>query len=994
MRLQHIRIVVAIVVGVILGTPVFSQNVGEAKDVVTEELKQEIKTTAGTNVPDSVKPTDLIVPAPVVPALAPVTEEMVVVEPVKAPEEVKVAPGSPLIEELAPAQPPAKEATKLVEPEKKETSVLALDDILPPMSPAKETTPIVAPVEVTAPAPVAVPAVVPAEVATPVTAPDAGTKQALESAIKNVVITEDRIKLSKAVAQQEEVRRKLREIEGRKAVEQGDQAWKISEYQSAADFYKLALNRLPVVASCMALRNHAAQRLPECEYEIIRALVKEGKDNDAVLRGDEFLKARPSNMALKNLVTKVKARKPAIIDEGPAGSRLGGEKEAEVEKQMRLGKEAMAGRDYMESRRRFESALGLEPDNREAMRYLKVLGDREYNNKSVEREATTRKMTAEVRDTWNSKYKVIKGRPQNTSTVTTQSVSLVEDKMKKIVIDELEFRQANMHDVVDFLNKRSREMDKTTEDETKKGVNIILNLNPGGTAISSPTPAAKAADDPFGAGEASKAGGGGASGVPEVTFSAHFISLYNALKTITTVTGLKWRIDGDVVMIVPSDWDPSTIEMRMYPVEPTFIERVKAASVAMPSTTTFGGREGKTLTADSIGGDVPSDLKAYFENMGVKFPKGSSITYNSAIGKVIVANTADNLTTFEKILAELNVVPMQVEIEAKFVEVNETDLYEAGLEWLLTDNWELMMKQNANPYAPLTSNPRIQANANSADGGFTKGLRFYGSDSAGSGTAQAGGQGTLGRVASIAGILTNPDLTAILHALEQNGNADLLSAPKVTARSGEEAVIKVVTEYIYPTTFNVQGGQIGQNTGGTGNNNANIVQETTVVPQDFAMREVGVILNVLPEVSPDGNMISLKMNPQVVTDPIWFQYGSTVRRADGSEQILNMPQPFFQVRRVETKISIYDGATVVMGGLITESVNKVNDKIPVLGDIPFLGALFRSKSEKSIKKNLLIFVTAKLVDPAGHLIRSQEPEAKVSVPNALVPSSAGFMPPR
>jgi general secretion pathway protein D len=59
-----------------------------------------------------------------------------------------------------------------------------------------------------------------------------------------------------------------------------------------------------------------------------------------------------------------------------------------------------------------------------------------------------------------------------------------------------------------------------------------------------------------------------------------------------------------------------------------------------------------------------------------------------------------------------------------------------------------------------------------------------------------------------------------------------------------------------------------------------------------------------------------------------------------------------------------------MGGLITEDLRKVNDKIPVLGDIPLIGFLFRSQSERSIKKNLLIFVSAKLVDPAGKAIRS------------------------
>jgi general secretion pathway protein D len=228
----------------------------------------------------------------------------------------------------------------------------------------------------------------------------------------------------------------------------------------------------------------------------------------------------------------------------------------------------------------------------------------------------------------------------------------------------------------------------------------------------------------------------------------------------------------------------------------------------------------------------------------------------------------------------------------------------------------------------------------------------------------------------------------VLHLLQQNGNADLLSAPKVTTRSGAEASIRVVTEYIYPTSFDVQGGTLQSSATGTG---ASTVQETTVVPQDFATREVGVILTVLPEVSPDGNMINLTMTPMVVTEPTWFQYGSTVRRADGSESVLNMPQPFFHVRSLSTQISIYDGATVVMGGLITEDLRKVNDKIPVLGDIPLIGVLFRSKSERSIKKNLLIFVTAKLVDPAGRLIRN--PEAEVTAPLKVpLPGSAAEQP--
>ncbi len=83
-----------------------------------------------------------------------------------------------------------------------------------------------------------------------------------------------------------------------------------------------------------------------------------------------------------------------------------------------------------------------------------------------------------------------------------------------------------------------------------------------------------------------------------------------------------------------------------------------------------------------------------------------------------------------------------------------------------------------------------------------------------------------------------------------------------------------------------------------------------------------------------------------------------------------MPQPVFTSRNVTTSIVIWDGQTVVMGGLIREELTTIRDKVPILGDIPVLGWLFRSEGQNSVKKNLLIFVTARLVDPAGRPIHS------------------------
>ena len=78
------------------------------------------------------------------------------------------------------------------------------------------------------------------------------------------------------------------------------------------------------------------------------------------------------------------------------------------------------------------------------------------------------------------------------------------------------------------------------------------------------------------------------------------------------------------------------------------------------------------------------------------------------------------------------------------------------------------------------------------------------------------------------------------------------------------------------------------------------------------------------------------------------------------------------MRRVTTSVSLWDGQTVALGGLIREDVQKVNDKVPVLGDIPLAGALFRSEIDQKIKQNLIVFVTARLMDAAGQPLRPED----------------------
>jgi general secretion pathway protein D len=95
-----------------------------------------------------------------------------------------------------------------------------------------------------------------------------------------------------------------------------------------------------------------------------------------------------------------------------------------------------------------------------------------------------------------------------------------------------------------------------------------------------------------------------------------------------------------------------------------------------------------------------------------------------------------------------------------------------------------------------------------------------------------------------------------------------------------------------------------------------------------------------------------------------------------------LPLPHFRIRQVTTSAIVWDGQTVVLGGLISENVSKFKDKIPVLGDLPLLGRLFRSESSSTTKKNLIIFVTPTIIDPSGNRMHSEDemPFAQNAIP--------------
>jgi general secretion pathway protein D len=183
---------------------------------------------------------------------------------------------------------------------------------------------------------------------------------------------------------------------------------------------------------------------------------------------------------------------------------------------------------------------------------------------------------------------------------------------------------------------------------------------------------------------------------------------------------------------------------------------------------------------------------------------------------------------------------------------------------------------------------------------------------------------------------------------------------------------------------------------GTTSTDAQVVQGSVgsafvyPVPQQI---EQGPILDVVPNVLSDGYTINLTLIPSLTEFAGYDnpnEVGATGALPPGTVLIPTV-LPRFIVRQVVTTVNVWDGQTVVLGGLISERVANIKDKVPVLGDLPMFGRLFRSEAKVTSKKNLVIFVTPRIIDPAGNPAHSDDemPFARNSFPPQPSPGETG-----
>jgi general secretion pathway protein D len=836
-------------------------------------------------------------------------------------------------------------------------------------------------------------------------------------------------------------RREVAAPHGEEALAAGKVAMKEKNYDVAHEQFRTAVSLLAGRS-----REEAVKGFCESGVKLAEARIAEGEYGAAESIVGEILEERYDPNCRPALELLAHLRTPGYFNK-----TMGPKFIAKIEEVKKLLTDAEgyynSGR-YDLAFKKYEQVLALDPYNTAARRGEEKLDNTKYKyNEEAYNETRARELW-KVEKGWEEpvkQYGVTIGPLAEAFQKEAAGTARIRTKLETIIIPRVEFRDASIREAIDFIRQQAAANDPATEG--KKGVDIVLRVVPLGQVAPPPIPVEAASPAAAAGGGPETAAAPGAIPIPapatvtvpavvaasaispanaRITLTLNQIPLGEALRYIAAQGGLKVKVEPYAVSIIPLSEQSNDLITKEYRVPPGFISTAVNVGVSALAQGAYKTAPGTAPTGtakdtqESTGGHQlvnREGAREFLESQGVPFPPGASANFLPQSSRLIVRNTADNLELVDALVEQAAVAgPKQVEIESKFIEITQNNLKELGFDWLLgkfdvgngkvsaaggTSGTSPLLNSADFPFLNNAGNPvgLNPVTAGNRSGNFAISANAIDAllfPSMGASSVAPG-------IFSLAGVLTDPRFQVVIRALNQKKGVDLLSAPKVTTKSGQRAVIEIVREFRYPTTFTPpQVPSITGGVGGTGTVSINVVTPTT--PQTFETRNTGVTLEVEPVVGPDGTTIDLNLVPQVVEFEGFINYGSAIfgiippatNPLTGmllfspsvllTENVIN--QPIFSTRKVTTSVSVWDGQTVVLGGLMREDVQKTEDRTPIVGDIPIVGRLFRTNVDQHIKRNLIIFVTARLVNPAGQPMNvTEEEEEQETVRPPLLPET-------
>ena len=780
-----------------------------------------------------------------------------------------------------------------------------------------------------------------------------------------------------SIVEQEIIKRQKRIADALSAEAEGDRLMAEQDYEGAISKYREALDLLPLGSMAYADRDRVITKYSKVCIIHARELGQRGAFAKArnLLNGVLSENIDPNNAKAKQLLKDLED--PDKFNQAMSEKHYNNTEE--VRRLFRMGLGYFDLGQFKEAEEQFNRVLAIDPTNTAARRQLEKT-EKEFNNyyRSA-RDETRIRMLNKVDELWVTPV-------PGTAKAPTLGVNIGEDepsgsqaiifKLNNITLDRIQFSDASIQEVIDYLRRKSIEADLVETDPNRKGVDFILTSS---------------------------------EGAKPVTLDLRGSKLINAIKSVCDQAQMRFRFEPNAVVIMPISQAGSVgLQTRVFRVPPDFLSKGSGSSEAAPDAPAAdpfasGGGSG-------TGGGLAKrpDAKTVMQQLGVEFPEGATATFSAGTFRLVIRNTLEQLDNAESVIDTMFKSSVkQVFITTKFVEVSQRNTEELGFDTLIGafnigSSGTYGSGGTNGTASPLNTGDYSFISPDGATVGSTpvsRGLRFGADalsrnaiDSLITGGTAAGASTVSPAAFALAGVFTDPQFQIVMRALSQKKGVDLMTAPSVIVRGGQKSKIEVIREFPYPTEFDPPqipqtfGGSATLNAGGGGGSSSGgSFPVTPTTPQSFEFKNTGVTMEVEATVADDGYTIDLNLAPEVIEFEGFINYGSPIQTTGinalgQSEPVVltdnKILQPVFATRKLATQVLIWDRQTVGIGGLIREDVQSVEDKVPLFGDIPIIGRLFRTKSDEHFKRNLMIYVTGTLIDPAGQPINASKSDSE------------------
>ena len=758
-----------------------------------------------------------------------------------------------------------------------------------------------------------------------------------------------------SIIQQEINRRAENTTLAQELLVQGDKFYKTAKYKEAVEKYREAFGLIPNAGLTKELRFATADRYAKAVVEHGKVLARTGQYEKAREQLEDVLKedVAPGNAGAMKLLAQLddpKRYSPTLTPEHVRNI----EKAA---KWLRKGESYFMQAQYDEALVAYEEVLKIDPYNQAARRGMQRIPQMigEYA-KSMKDEYRSRALM-DVDEMWELKVRP-EGEDAIVGEITTEGIVPEQEikgtQLNKLIVPVVDFQNISLEEAVRRVRILSRELDINQLDQRKRGVNFVMRLG--------------------------NEGGGFAPKIRQkkVNLKLRNVPLSTVLDYVCQQTGTYWKHERYAIIIRPEGTDAEDLETRTFRVSPSFLEN--AGGDEEESDNPFGG---STSAPKVIG------AKEFLESLGVPFGEGASASYIKASNTLTVTNTPQYLDAIDDyVRAQALQEKVQVVIRVTFLDVAQNNLEELGYDWLIEPtqtkinglllgggtqgSGDLVIPTQGSGFpTPLDADP-VTSGLRSGESMFPDDAldrRIAGIDVQNA-ASQLGGALRAPGPLQVTGSLNDARFQTILRAISQKEDVSDIRVPSVVTEPGYKARVYSGQEFFYAEEF--ERGDIPNGGGGI---------PTPTIPSSITSTELGMLMDVEPSVSPDRQTITLQVNPTLRRFDGYVNYGNPLQTVTqdpltgllipsvvSSNAIL---QPVFSNIRTDTRVTIQDGATVVIGGLLQQRIDKVEDKVPLLGDLPIIGRYFKSEGLRNNRRAVVIFLKAELVDPTGRPWRNR-----------------------